>query len=201
MDHCEAAAGVGSSKADERSCCEFSWLALYSLGILTIDISSQDVALGADGSLILCTESGHVFVRTRNPKAGANDGRRQAQTAPPSNHNANLFKFQRVPYLQRIVKVCTNSTGAFAALRMGVPPRPILRSGNGISEDMRHIRPFVLPDVREEVFWDLENGQRTTCIPSSIEGTVNAPDEDMDRDEETEIQSIIQDVAHGKRII
>ncbi|KAF7985816.1 hypothetical protein HWV62_474 [Athelia sp. TMB] len=64
----------------------------------------RDVALGADGSLIVATQSGHVFVRSRNPKT--------------SQAGAKTFKFQRIPYLQRVVAVCANSTGAFGALRV-----------------------------------------------------------------------------------
>jgi len=53
----------------------------------------RDVALGADGSIIICTESGHVFVRARNAKAAHGQGA-----------GAKTFKFQQVPYIQRVVR-------------------------------------------------------------------------------------------------
>ncbi|CAK5265304.1 unnamed protein product [Mycena citricolor] len=84
----------------------------------------RDVALGADGSIIICTASGHVFVRSRQ-------GNKQ-------------FKFQRVPYLQRATQVCGNSTGAFGALRADFKPVPIRIEGNTIANDLTNIRPFLL---------------------------------------------------------
>ncbi|KAF8886287.1 regulator of chromosome condensation 1/beta-lactamase-inhibitor protein II [Infundibulicybe gibba] len=49
----------------------------------------RDVALGADGSIIICTESGHVFVRSRNAKAG-------------QGTHAKTSKFQRIAHIQRV---------------------------------------------------------------------------------------------------
>ncbi|KAI0683880.1 hypothetical protein BC835DRAFT_1422860 [Cytidiella melzeri] len=83
----------------------------------------KDVALGADGSIIICTESGHVFVRTRT-------------TGKVSN------KFQRVPYLQRVVRVCANSTGAFGALRVDADLQPIHVVGNLLPQDLALIQPY-----------------------------------------------------------
>lgn len=90
----------------------------------------KDVALGAEGSIVLCTESGHVYVRSRNAKAG--------QTA-----GAKTFRFQRIPFLQRVGQVCANSTGAFAALRVDCRPVPIARVGNALAEDMAGVQPYL----------------------------------------------------------
>ncbi|KAF9426912.1 hypothetical protein BGZ94_005812 [Podila epigama] len=59
-----------------------------------------DVALGHNGSLILLTKVGHVFLGTNKGNA---DGRN--------------VKWQRVPHLDRIVQVSANPSGAWAALR------------------------------------------------------------------------------------
>ncbi|KAJ7112425.1 hypothetical protein C8R43DRAFT_1040712 [Mycena crocata] len=93
----------------------------------------QDVALGADGSIIICTQSGHVFVRTRNNKTGQSTGAGSNKT----------FKFQRVPFIQRVTQVCANSTGAFGALRVDFKPVPIRIEGNTMSEDLAIIQPYI----------------------------------------------------------
>lgn len=88
--------------------------------------------MGSDGSIIVCTESGHVFVRSRNMKTG-------------QGTSSKTFKFQRIPHLQRVTQVCANSTGAFGALRMEHKPRPIEIRGNDIAQDMATVRPYLLP--------------------------------------------------------
>ncbi|KAF8885070.1 hypothetical protein CPB84DRAFT_141917 [Gymnopilus junonius] len=87
----------------------------------------KDVALGSDGSIIICTESGHVFVRTRNAKGAS----------------GKAFKFERIPYLQRVTQVCANNTGAFGALRIDYEPKPIEVSGNIIAQDLKTIQPYL----------------------------------------------------------
>ncbi|KAJ7172083.1 hypothetical protein C8R46DRAFT_137864 [Mycena filopes] len=93
----------------------------------------RDVALGADGSIIICTESGHVFVRSRNGKAGQGGGAALGKA----------FKFQRVPFIQRVTQVCANSTGAFGALRVDFRPDPIRIEGNTIAEDLAALQPYI----------------------------------------------------------
>lgn len=46
--------------------------------------------------------------------------------------------------MQRVVKVCTNSTGAYSALRVDVKPNPIAVVGNSLAEDIAGVRPFVV---------------------------------------------------------
>ncbi|KAJ3552682.1 hypothetical protein NM688_g4024 [Phlebia brevispora] len=84
--------------------------------------SVKDVALGADGSIIICTESGHVFVRART--------------------TGKAFKFQRMPYMQRVIKVAANNTGAYAALRVDAVPAPVPVLGNTLAQDMALILPY-----------------------------------------------------------
>lgn len=96
--------------------------------------SVQDVDIGGDGTLIVCTRSGHVYVCSRNLKSSAASGGNKS------------FKFQRVPYIQRVVAVCTNSTGAFGALHAEYKPPPIQVVGRPFEGDMAAIIPF-LPEV------------------------------------------------------
>jgi len=87
----------------------------------------KDVALGSDGSIIICTESGHVYVRTRNAKSST----------------GRTFKFERIPYLQRVTQVCANSTGAFGALRIDYKLKPIEVTGNMIAQDLKTVQPYL----------------------------------------------------------
>lgn len=85
----------------------------------------KDMALGSDGAIIICTHSGHVFVRQRI-KAGS-----------------GKLKFSRIPYLQRIIKVATNDSGAFAAIRVDARPTKIVSVGKTLEEDMFLLQPHV----------------------------------------------------------
>ncbi|KZS93259.1 RCC1/BLIP-II protein [Sistotremastrum niveocremeum HHB9708] len=91
----------------------------------------KDVALGSDGSIILCTESGHVFVRSRNAKGTG----------------GKAFKFQRIPFVQRVVRVSANSAGAFAALRVVKQAQRLDSTPATVGQDLGRIRPwFTLQD-------------------------------------------------------
>ncbi|KAI9507166.1 hypothetical protein F5148DRAFT_151381 [Russula earlei] len=83
----------------------------------------RDAALGSDGSLIICTQSGHVFVRSRSGSS----------KAP---------RFVRVTGLQRVIAVRTSDTGALAALREPYLPLDITPVGNNLAEDVSRLRPY-----------------------------------------------------------
>ncbi|KAG6914357.1 hypothetical protein DXG01_000829 [Tephrocybe rancida] len=93
--------------------------------------SVKDVALGSDGSIIVCTESGHVFVRTRNLKSGQ------------TSSSGKALKFQRLSTLQRVTQVCANSTGAFGALRVEYNVKPIQILGHTFAQDLTDIQPYL----------------------------------------------------------
>ena len=78
----------------------------------------------------MCTQSGHVFVRSRNLKANT------------SSNGTKAFKFQRLAHVQRAVAVCANSTGAFGAIRVDYKPAPINVIGRHFSADMAAIAPY-----------------------------------------------------------
>ncbi|KAL4065737.1 regulator of chromosome condensation 1/beta-lactamase-inhibitor protein II [Scleroderma yunnanense] len=85
----------------------------------------RDVDIGGDGTLIVCTQSGHVYVRSRKLKASTAVG------------GSKPFRFQRIAHIQRAVAVCTNNTGAF-----GAPP-PLHVVGNSMEADMAAIAPYI----------------------------------------------------------
>ncbi|KAH9169421.1 hypothetical protein EDB89DRAFT_1888857 [Lactarius sanguifluus] len=84
----------------------------------------HDAALAGESSLIICTESGHVFVRSRS----------SGSKAP---------RFSRVNGLHRIVAVRASDTGALAALREPYRPPRVTPSGNTLTEDIARSRPFI----------------------------------------------------------
>ncbi|KAF9224282.1 hypothetical protein BS17DRAFT_780823 [Gyrodon lividus] len=93
--------------------------------------SVRDVDIGGDGTLIVCTQSGHIFVRSRNLKGST------------TSAGSKAFKFQRVANIQRAVAVCANSTGAFGALRVDYKPPPIHVTGRHFSGDIAAIAPYI----------------------------------------------------------
>ncbi|GAA5904198.1 hypothetical protein JCM6882_003976 [Rhodosporidiobolus microsporus] len=106
-----------------------------------------DIGVGLDGSIILCTVSGHVFIRSRKydasaSKVGAGLGLGSlGGGAGGGGGGGGGFKFSRVPFLQRVIKVAANSTGGFAALRADVPLRFIEIEGPTLAPDLLQLLP------------------------------------------------------------
>jgi hypothetical protein len=91
-------------------------------------IIAKDVALsGTDGSMVVCTTSGHVFLRQGNAGGGG----------------VGMAKFQRVPGLQRIVRVYAGGSGFFGALRSEKKPGMLQVTYAGLSEELHNLRPWV----------------------------------------------------------
>ncbi|KAF9152214.1 hypothetical protein BG015_005634 [Linnemannia schmuckeri] len=78
-----------------------------------------DFALGQNGSAIVLTKGGHVYIGTNK---GTLVGRN--------------VKWQRVPHLDRVVQVFGNSSGAWAALRSGPALTPIAVSPSRLGTDL-----------------------------------------------------------------
>lgn len=74
-------------------------------------MAARDVAVDADGSIILATRAGGVFRRVRRPKFTNSAVRANA------DQKANEFKFMRVPNLTRAVAVRASAFGAYCAMR------------------------------------------------------------------------------------
>lgn len=99
----------------------------------------KDVALATDGSMILCTKSGHVFIRSRAMKTSLLHGPRNSSSAAKG---ASAFKFHRVSSLQRVIRVFTNGAGDFAALRLNSIPESILLARHTLADDLEDALPF-----------------------------------------------------------
>lgn len=86
----------------------------------------RDVAIGLDGTIVLCTNDGHVYVRERKLDV-------RAKTRTP--------KFQLVPYLQRVVRVMANDLGSWAAVQAPTRPASIPVRGPSLADDLLALVP------------------------------------------------------------
>lgn len=132
----------------------------------------QDVDIGADGTVIVCTQSGHVYVRSRSAKGG-------------QGSVAKAFKFQRIPYIQRAVAVCANTTGAFGALRVDFKPSPIHITARPFSCDITEIQPYLGLSSRAEA--PFATPSMTTPL--------------LDADEDDEDVSILDDIGDLSKLL
>ncbi|KIR59891.1 hypothetical protein I314_04326 [Cryptococcus bacillisporus CA1873] len=126
----------------------------------------KDVAIGSDGTVIVCTHSGHVFVRQR------------------SKSGTGQLKFRRIPYLQRVIKVATNESGAFGAIRVDARPTPIKLVGNTLQEDLFLLQPHFHRFQHQMTAEDFENLNLNT----------KKTDEDEEEDDES-TNSVAKDTS------
>lgn len=143
----------------------------------------QDVALGSDGSIIICTESGHVFVRQRTAKPGHGAG-----------GAVKTHKFAQMPYLQRVVRVCANVTGAYGALRVDYVPPPVKIVGRLVAQDLAEVQPWLRFQAPVQ-----EPGS-----PVEAEQTNNEPPEDAEvevSDDEGGDVAIQKDIRHIRTLL
>ncbi|KAF9336236.1 hypothetical protein BG006_009294 [Podila minutissima] len=124
-----------------------------------------DFALGQNGSVILLTKGGHVYI-------GANKG----------NSVGRNIKWQRIPHLDRIVQVNANPSGAWAALRSesSLTPVPIRKGCLGADLE-QSLSQFYLYQMNEK------NQGGTT--KKMVTGTSGDDDDDDDGDDDQKVES------------
>ncbi|TIB58205.1 hypothetical protein E3P78_03995 [Wallemia ichthyophaga] len=91
----------------------------------------RDFDVGLNGTIVLCTLSGSVFVKT---------AKNTLDTIPPSwkeSSKTKSSKFFRVPYLHRVSEVHASDSGAFAALRKPPAHKAIYGGRDSLGDDMR----------------------------------------------------------------
>jgi alpha-tubulin suppressor-like RCC1 family protein len=131
----------------------------------------RDVAIGADGSVILCTESGHCFVRPRRSDTGGKGG------------GGKNFKFQQIPYLQRVVKVATSESGALAAIKADPGMRDVRVKGRTVEEALRDLLPHLKVQTLSE---DVEKERGITSEVVEISDVRSEAGSESDSEEEPE---------------
>jgi alpha-tubulin suppressor-like RCC1 family protein len=75
------------------------------------NMAARDVGVDADGSIILSTEEGSVWKRTKRVKI------KDATASGTSDYKPKDYKFSRVPGLTRVLAVRASAHGAYAAVR------------------------------------------------------------------------------------
>lgn len=119
-------------------------------------------------------------MRTRNTKVGSGGG--------SGGGSSKAFKFQRIPYLQRIIKVSANESGAYGAVRADAVPKAIDPSGPSIGDDLTHL----LPHVRRWM-----EGRRGSFLLEQSENHVVSTDEDG----ETESTPVRADIKIARQLV
>lgn len=90
----------------------------------------RDVAVGQEGTIIMCTESGSVFVGTKRNGKQRNDILKAE------------YKFARTSAITRIIQVRANEHGAFGLIRDDVSLLPIKLDTTDLAEDLLCILPY-----------------------------------------------------------
>ena len=75
------------------------------------NMAARDVGLDADGSIILSTDEGSVWKRTRRAKI------KDATAVAATEYRPKDYKFSRIPGLTRVLAVRASGNGAYSALR------------------------------------------------------------------------------------
>ncbi|KAE8137612.1 hypothetical protein BDV38DRAFT_85476 [Aspergillus pseudotamarii] len=90
----------------------------------------RDVDVGQDGSIIICTASGSAWRKEKRGKA--------------KDSSSKDHKFARVPGISRVVSVCSNAFGAFAAVQQNcdVTREQINIDQSTLWKDMLPLSPF-----------------------------------------------------------
>jgi len=99
----------------------------------------RSVGVGEHGSVIICTESGAVWRRVKRAKA------KDAYVSGSSETKRKDFKFQRVPYITKVVTVRASPFGTFAAVRTSpdVMTKQFQVDEQTIWEDMAPLNPLL----------------------------------------------------------
>ncbi|GAA97267.1 uncharacterized protein L969DRAFT_91886 [Mixia osmundae IAM 14324] len=103
--------------------------------VIDAAVSGQEV--------LLCTKAGHVYYRSRrsDPPKGSADPRSLLSS---TGNSRKLFKFSRVPFVQRVIKVAANPNGAFAAVRLDAMLPSVELAGRSLAVDLLDLIPHYL---------------------------------------------------------
>lgn len=123
------------------------------------DMHAVDVATCSDGSIILCTMSGAVFLKTLNTSQRTNS------FSEISNLNTNKNKFKKVEGLNKIIQVTADlNFTSFAFIRDDIDTLPILLKNNDFINDVSSLADIQFPDhfrKQNELFSDNKTSSYT----------------------------------------
>lgn len=96
----------------------------------------RDAAIGQDGSVIVCTNSGHVFIGTP----------RRVLKRDKSLVEPKYYKFVRIPLIQRAVMVTANPSGAFAVVKADHELKAVVVGRETLGDDLKKALPQYADD-------------------------------------------------------
>ena len=142
----------------------------------------RSVGVGEHGSVIICTESGAAWRRVKRAKA------KDAYVHHFSEAKRKDFKFQRVPYITKVVSVRASPFGTFAAVRgdVDVMRKQIAVAGPSLWDDLAPLNPLCdfqasepgPEDKDTHKFWDA--GTLEKRLGSIAYEILKSPDLDAD---------------------
>lgn len=157
-----------------------------------------DAAIGPEAAVV-CTRSGHVFVKQRRVDNPSKQGDARVKVIGLGNNASSAstgrrnLKFHRVPFLQRVTKVASNGTGGFAAIRSDVAVHKVSTAGSDLAADFLTILPHWHRCCSAEFIADCP-----TAIPAAIQ---NPQDPDYEDEEEQHISRDLNDALRLSRAL
>lgn len=120
------------------------------------NMAARDVGVDIDGSIILSTEEGSVWKRTKRAKI------KDATAAAIGDYKPKDYKFSRIPGLTRVLAVRASSHGAYAAVRRDcdVTRTQIVVEDQTLWKDLLGLLSLRQPAARYAVDDDLDGETR-----------------------------------------
>ncbi|UZJ51189.1 hypothetical protein CBS101457_000509 [Exobasidium rhododendri] len=157
--------------------------------------AAKDVALGSGSDMILVTESGHVFVRSKKGGVSGGGGA-ESGNSQGSHSGKGKSGWRSIPFLQRVSKVATNESGALAAIKVDAKVREIKIRGRTLQEDLQellpHLKAYSSTNTKKEEH-DIVGNLADAAIPLRLkeEGDESDGDSEEDSDDESGNQRYI----------
>jgi alpha-tubulin suppressor-like RCC1 family protein len=119
-------------------------------------MAARDVGVEADGSIILSTEEGSVWKRTKRATL------KDATASATIEYKPKDYKFSRIPGLTRVLAVRTSAYGAYAAIRRDcdVTKTQIVVEDPSLTRDVFKLLSLGYPTAKHHVDDDMDDETR-----------------------------------------
>ena len=123
----------------------------------------RDVAVGQEGSIIMCTESGSVVVGEKK--------------ASKRNETKGDYRFTPIPGLTRVVQVRAGTQGAYAVIRNDVVLPELEIDATNLAEDLMCTLPYADQIIEEEEIQlpdspDPDEDEQDEVLPKHVQNTL-----------------------------
>lgn len=174
--------------------------------------AARDVGIGAGQDLIIVTESGHVFVRSRKSDILPQSNNLSNANASYSSNNLPSVSikgksgWKHIPYLQRVVRVAMNESGGLAAIKIDAKVREVRSRSRTLNEDLRDILPHLKTSSAAEkdgqdIVGDLAEAFATDLHTTDGDGVAEVMMSSDEDDDDSEVSNLgAQYVAQAQTI-